>query len=201
MADGPTRHPGGEDGRGETVDIADLVREHHGAVYGYAYRLCGNAADAEDVSQQVFLIAQQKIEQLRDPRRTLGWLLTITRNCYLKDRKKRRPIPTAGLELEIEAVTQTLPASDDIDRERLQLALDQLPDDYKIAVTMFYFEQISYKEIAEELQIPIGTVMSRLSRAKTHLRRRLTGSEDSGHGSKRHRPHLARPDSSKSTKP
>lgn len=62
---------------------------------------------------------------------------------------------------------------DDIDRERLQLALDELPDEYRLVVAMFYFEELSYKEIASELELPIGTVMSRLSRAKGRLRHRL----------------------------
>ena len=66
-----------------------------------------------------------------------------------------------------------------IDREELAAALDELPDEFRLVLLMFYFEDLSYQKIAEQLDIPIGTVMSRLSRAKEHLRRRLTP-EDAG---------------------
>jgi RNA polymerase sigma-70 factor (ECF subfamily) len=65
------------------------------------------------------------------------------------------------------------PDNGQIDSERLQMAIDDLPDEFKVVVVMFYFQQSSYKEIATSLEIPIGTVMSRLSRAKSHLRRKL----------------------------
>jgi RNA polymerase sigma-70 factor (ECF subfamily) len=57
-----------------------------------------------------------------------------------------------------------------VDKEALQAAINGLPDEFKLVVVMFYFEQRSYKEIAEQLRIPIGTVMSRLTRAKSRLR-------------------------------
>ena len=62
---------------------------------------------------------------------------------------------------------------DQVDQEELGKALAELPDEFRLVVLMFYFEDLSYKEIAEQLELPIGTVMSRLSRAKGHLRRRL----------------------------
>ena len=63
------------------------------------------------------------------------------------------------------------------DPERLQNALDQLPSRFKVVVLMFYFEECSYREIAEQLELPIGTVMSRLSRAKGHLRDAVLAAE------------------------
>ena len=62
---------------------------------------------------------------------------------------------------------------DPIDREELAAALDELPEESRLVLLMFYFEELSYQQIAEQLEIPMGTVMSRLSRAKEHLRRRL----------------------------
>jgi len=153
-------------------DIAQLVAEHHQAVYGYAYRLTGSVHDAEDLTQQVFLAAQRKIGQLRSIDMAKSWLFAILRNCFLKDRQRRRPILAADLELRIDTIPAA-PQKEEIDRDRLQDALNQLPDAFRLATVMFYFEECSYKEIAERLDVPIGTVMSRLARARANLRSML----------------------------
>ncbi len=155
------------------LDMALLVAEQHAAVYRYAYRLTGAVCDAEDLTQQAFLAAQRKLGQLRDPQHARGWLFAILRNCYLKTKRKRLPLTAASLDLDIESIPEELPDELAIDPERLQAALDELPDEFKIVLLLFYFEGCSYREIAEKLSLPAGTVMSRLSRAKGHLRARL----------------------------
>jgi DNA-directed RNA polymerase specialized sigma24 family protein len=82
-------------------------------------------------------------------------------------------LAASALQIPLEEIPAEDIADDSIDREELQTALGELPDEYRLVVLMFYFEELSYKEIAEQLEIPIGTVMSRLSRAKGHLRARL----------------------------
>ena len=159
------------------LDIARLVADHHAAVYRYAYRLTGAACDAEDLTQQTFLAAQQNLRQLRDAQHGRSWLYAILRNSYLKLRRKRVPLSAASLELDINSVPEDLPEIAAIDPERLQSALNELPDEFKMAVLLFYYEGCSYREIAEKLATPIGTVMSRLSRAKGHLRARLFDGE------------------------
>jgi RNA polymerase sigma-70 factor (ECF subfamily) len=129
-------------------------------------------ADAEDLTQQTFLLAQERLHQLREPERVRGWLLAIARSCYLKSRRKRIPLPAAALELDVEEIPADVRESE-IDSQLLQAAIDELPDDFKVVLVMFYFQDCSYKEIAAQLETPIGTVMSRLTRAKSHLRRRL----------------------------
>jgi RNA polymerase sigma-70 factor (ECF subfamily) len=156
-------------------DLAGLVRQHHAAVYGYAFRLCGAPAEAEDLTQQTFLIAQQKLGQLREPERARGWLLAIARSCFLKSRRKARPLSAADVELAVDEIAAPVPEAEAIDREQLAATLAELPDEFRLVLLMFYFEDLSYQAIAEALEIPIGTVMSRLSRAKAHLRRRLSG--------------------------
>lgn len=171
---------------GVRAAMVALVAEHHAAVYRYAFRLTGTAADAEDVAQQTFLIAQEKLDQVRDVERVGHWLLAVARNVFLKMRRRRTPAPVGGLEIDVNSVPD--PASldatggddnEEIDPQRLQTALDELPDEFRIPVLMFYFEEASYREIAEQLDLPPGTVMSRLSRAKSHLRRRLLAVERS----------------------
>jgi RNA polymerase sigma-70 factor (ECF subfamily) len=151
--------------------VAQLVADYHEPLYRYAYRLSGSAADSEDLTQQVFLIAHQKVDQVRDAQSVRGWLFTVLRNCYLKGRRKELGLPIAELDV------NTIPAEppgESIDSQELQAALDTLGDEFKLVVVMFYFEHHSYREIAEQLEIPLGTVMSRLARAKTHLRERLS---------------------------
>ena len=155
------------------MDVEQLISEHHQAVYRYAYRLTGSVPDAEDLTQQVFLIAQQKLGQLRETGSARGWLFTILRNSFLKSRARQRPVTEATLQLDISRVPAKAPRDEDIDREQLQCAIDQLPDHFRLVLLMFYFEECSYREIAERLDLPMGTVMSRLARAKAHLRSRL----------------------------
>ena len=164
-------------GEGATVDLPSLIAAHHAALYRYAYRLSGCAAEAEDLTQQSFLIAQRKLHQLREAERAGAWLFAVLRSCFLKSLRRQRPIPAAALNLEVEEFAGPTPQVDDIDRERLATALADLPDEFRLVLLMFYFEELSYQEIAKQLEIPIGTVMSRLSRAKGHLRRRLTPEE------------------------
>ncbi len=165
-----------------SIDMARLVGEHHQAVYRYAYRLTGSVADAEDLTQQAFLTMQQKLGQLRAAECVRSWLFSILRNCFLKSCQKRRPTPAGGIALNIENIPAEPPAGDWVDRERLQRALDELPEMFRLVIGMFYYEDCSYKEIAEKLDLPIGTVMSRLARGKSQLRSLLFESESAtGH--------------------
>jgi RNA polymerase sigma-70 factor (ECF subfamily) len=150
-----------------------LVVDHHMWVYRYAVRLCGRPQEAEDLTQQTFLIAHQKRHQLRDPAKARAWLLSIVRSCFLKGLKRVRPVAGSEADVCLEEVAAPC-APDEIDGERLAAALAELSPEFRVVVLMFYFEELSYQAIAEQLGIPIGTVMSRLSRAKAHLRRRLS---------------------------
>lgn len=154
----------------DTLDIRRLVADHHQAVFRYAFRLCGGEADAEDLTQQTFLTAQQSLSQLRSAESARPWLFAILRNCFLRNCRKPRPIPAASLELDVDAIPAEVPAAVLIDRAQLQQALDRLPEHYRIVLAMFYYEDLSYRQIAEGLELPIGTVMSRLARAKEALR-------------------------------
>ena len=151
------------------AEIAQLVAEYHPAVYRYAYRLTGAVQDAEDLTQQVFLTAQRNIGGLRSLVAAESWLFSILRNSFLRERQRKRPLLAADLDIHVDLIPADPPA-EEIDQARLQAALDRLPDHFRLVVVMFYFQGCSYREIAEELDMPIGTVMSRLSRAKDCLR-------------------------------
>lgn len=153
-----------------SVNLTELVAAYHVELYRYAYRLCGCQADAEDLTQQTFLQAQRSQHQLRDPECARAWLYTILRNCYQLARRKQQRTTVEPLGELVDQLPDLSQEEIPIDTEQLQSALDTLPDEFKIPVLMYYFEAASYKEIAAQLDLPIGTVMSRLSRAKTHLR-------------------------------
>jgi RNA polymerase sigma-70 factor (ECF subfamily) len=168
---GATGQPSSAAGRSAALlDSASFVAEHAATAYRYAYRLSGSVVDAEDLTQQAFLLAHERLEQLRTPEHARAWLLTIVRNCFLRSRRKLATLIEPLVEEPLEESTD-LP--DWVDPERLQQALGSLPDDARVILVMFFFEECSYKEIAESLEVPIGTVMSRLSRAKARLRQLL----------------------------
>ena len=152
------------------TQLADLVERYYALLYRYAYRLTGSAADAEDVTQHAFMTAYAKWDQLQDKTKAKSWLFTIARNAYLKDIRGPGCVNTAALD-EFPAPTKV--GTDDFDSEQLQNALHELPEEFRTPLILFYFEEFSYKEIAEQMDVPVGTIMSRLARAKGYLRQRL----------------------------
>ena len=153
-------------------ELLELVRDYYALVYRFAYRLSGSPADAEDLTQQTFLTAQAKLQQLRRPESAKAWLCTIVRNAYLKGRRSQNGFPVCSLESVAEPADAPLPDAE-FDSDELQAALDELPEEFRTTLVMFYFDEFSYREIAEQMGVPIGTVMSRLARGKSHIRRRL----------------------------
>ena len=157
---------------GNAVLVRRFADMYYEDVFRYAYRLAGTAAEAEDLTQQAFLMALQRAHQLRDPSRARAWLFAVLRSCFLKVCRKRVPTPAANMELDIGMIPDDV-SEMELDTEQLQNALDELSDEFRIVLVMFYFEQLSYREIASSLEIAQGTVMSRLARAKRQLRYKL----------------------------
>ena len=153
--------------------VQRLVEDYHTSLYRYAYRLSGSSADAEDLTQDTFIKALTNLSQLRDPSRVRPWLFSILRNAYLHRVRAERQQPCLSLEL-VGDVAEPLPESlPEIDSEQLQSALNELSEVYRTPIILYYFEEFGYREIAEQMDLPIGTVMSRLARAKAFLRNRL----------------------------
>ena len=155
------------------MEISQLVDQHFESVYRFAYRLSGTSHDAEDISQQAFLDAQRKLDTLREPDKVRAWLFMIVRNLY---RRRIRDQATHG-EVALEVLVE--PAGEErveqsLDSESLQQVLNSLPEEFRSVLLLFYFRELSYREIAEQLNVPIGTVMSRLSRGKQQLRERIS---------------------------
>src|SRR3954471_24486324 len=153
--------------------LHQLIDAHYQALYRYAFRLSGSAADAEDLTQEAFGKALARLPQLREPDRAKAWLFRILRNAYLhrvRDLKRHRVVPLDAVGDLAERPPDDLP---DIDPARLQASLNELDETFRTPIILYYFEDFSYRDIAEQMDLPIGTVMSRLARAKAHLRVRL----------------------------
>ncbi|GIX00705.1 MAG: RNA polymerase sigma factor SigE [Pirellulaceae bacterium] len=154
------------------VTIDELVAAHHRTVYRYAYWLSGCPATAEDVTQETFLKAMRGLAGLLDPGAAQGWLLRIARNEFLRMKQRQQRL-LAGVDTsEVQSREQDI-AGQLEERDWVHAALAELSEEFRTAILMFYFEELSYAEIARELQVPIGTVMSRLNRAKAHLKRKF----------------------------
>jgi len=152
-----------------------LVEEHYASLYRYGYRLSGSSADAEDLVQETFCKAQANLHQLRDPARARSWLFSILRHAYLhrvREEASSDCIPLDHVGEVAEPAPEELP---EIDPEQLQAALSELSEVYRTPIILYYFEGFGYREIADQMDTPIGTVMSRLARAKAHLRAKLIG--------------------------
>ena len=160
------------------------VLPHLDAAYNLAHWLLRNDQDAEDVTQEGLLRAYRHFAGFRGVN-AKAWLLAIVRNaCYgWIDQRNAGPQAVDSAELErLSAIDR--PVSSDSDPERalaikydvelVRRCLDDLPIDYRDALVLREIEGLSYKEISEIADIPIGTVMSRLSRGRTLLLRRLT---------------------------
>jgi len=160
------------------VEISQLVDQHYESVFRFAYRLSGTSHEAEDISQQAFLDAQRKLDTLRDPDKVRAWLFMIVRNLYRRQIRDRVTHGEVALEVLVEPVDQKRGSDKQVeqslDSESLQQVLNELPEEFRSVLLLFYFRELSYREIAEQLDVPIGTVMSRLSRGKKQLRERIT---------------------------
>ena len=160
---------------GVTPQLESLVSLHAKTLYRIAARLARSANDAEDLVQETFLTAHRKLDQLRDSKAALAWLISILRS-QLKEYYRKQPRTQVLTDADLEMVEPSAEIAQEweIGPTELKQAIDQLPDDYREPLVLFYFSELRYREIAEAVDCPIGTVMSRIARAKVWLREKLT---------------------------
>ena len=158
---------------GRKRQVEQFVAAFYEPLYRYAFRLSGSPQEAEDLTQETFCQAQNKIGQLRDEARAKAWLFSILRNAYLhrvRASKQENRVPFDSIGEIPDRPTEPLP---EVEPAVLQKVLGELPETFRTPIILFYFEEFSYREIADHMSVPLGTVMSRLARAKTFLRQRL----------------------------
>lgn len=173
--------------QGDLAAFNELVKKYEKQVYNFAYRLTGNYDDANDIAQDAFLRVYNAIGGFRGDASFTTWLFRITTNIFRDDRKRARAHPHSSLDealdLEESSVTRQIedpspsPAALTEERERgqiLQNAILSLPEYQRAMVVLYHTEQKSYEEIAEIMDLPIGTVKSRLNRARLALKEKLS---------------------------
>ena len=159
-------------------DFKRLVDEQYSPLFRFALTLAKSETDASDLTQQTFLIWASKSDQLRDASKAKSWLFTTLYREFLNRRRHEVRFPQVELDEAREEEMSILPNMNAIDSARVLEALSELEEPFRAVITLFYLEQFSYRDIAEVLEIPVGTVMSRLSRGKAQLRQRLVSNEE-----------------------
>lgn len=158
----------------QEVSIQALVDEHYRLIYRYAFRLTGSASDAEDLTQHTFLVAQQKLGQLHCRTQARAWLCAIVRHHYFRvSRRAKWGQPLHERFDLVDPLSEPEEWAFPVDLEQLPNALAALSEAYRSTLILYYFEQFSYAEIAVAMEVPLGTVMSRLARARLQLREEL----------------------------
>ncbi|MBC6830377.1 RNA polymerase sigma factor SigE [Corynebacterium sp. LK32] len=164
-------------GVGEMPSWSELVQAHADSVYGLAYRLTGNQQDAEDLTQETFMRVFRSLKSYR-PGTFEGWLHRITTNLFLDMVRHRQVIRMEALPENYDRVPGTLKtpeqAVDDamLDPD-LEIALAELQPDYRAVVVLCDVVGLTYEEIASTLGLKMGTVRSRIHRARSSLRETL----------------------------
>ena len=153
--------------RGDSSAFETLVRRYQRVLYAVAIRLTGNAEDAQDVTQNAFVRAYERLETYDPERRFFSWIYRIAVNESLNFLRVRRP--TDPLEDKFEADSAEDPVERQQIGERVQSALMGLTKEYREVVVLRYFGELSYEEIGETIGIPEKTVKSRLFSARQRL--------------------------------
>jgi RNA polymerase sigma-70 factor (ECF subfamily) len=172
--------------RGDIAAFDQLVRLYEKSVYNTAYRLAGSYDDAADIAQEAFVRAWNNLKSFRGDSAFSTWLYRIVTNVFLDDRKRKRSRPQRSLDeaiaLDESNVTRQFeddaPGPEEVAegaerRMVLERAIQTLPEAQRIVIVLYHTQGLSYEEIAEITNLPMGTVKSKLNRARLALRDRL----------------------------
>ncbi len=177
---------------GDREAFDELVRRYEKQAYNLAYRLTGNYDDASDVVVEAFVRAYQGLHTFRGDAHFATWLYRVVLNTFYDTRKRAKGAQyTISLEEQMELdgdtltrqIEDTAPGPEELveqqEREQvLQRAIAQLPPERRVLIVLYHFESLSYEEIAQVLKLPVGTVKSRLNRARLALREILEPSRE-----------------------
>jgi RNA polymerase sigma-70 factor, ECF subfamily len=159
----------------DTPTFEQIVDMHYQPLYRFAFTLARQEASAWDLTQETFRKFAAKGHQLIEPKKVKTWLFTTLYREFIDGHRRNSRLESldsstaSGIELESFSPEQ----ADKVDAASARQALLQLDDTFRAPLVLFYLEDHSYQEIAEILEVPLGTVMSRISRGRTMLRERL----------------------------
>jgi len=151
-------------------DFEGLVAQFYEPLYQFAFSLTRSEADACDLTQQTFYIWATKGHQLRDAGKVKTWLFTTLHRQFLETRRRQTRFPHHDIDLVVQELPTLSPVTvSQLDAAKVLDALNQVDETYQGAVALFYLQDCSYNEIAEALELPLGTVKSRISRGISQL--------------------------------
>lgn len=176
---------------GDRASLNTLIRKYETRAYHYAYRLTRNQEEAADIVAEGFLRVFNALGNFKGQSAFTTWLYRILTNCFLDIRKRERARPSVSLEAALQTpdgeverqVEDPRPTPDrrleSSERERgVEDAIGMLPEYQRAMIVMYHAEDMSYEDIAAALDLPIGTVKSRLNRARLNLRELLIKDEE-----------------------
>lgn len=171
--------------KGDQDAFADIVEYHKDKLYQLCYRMLGNREEAQDAAQEAFIRAYVNIHSYDSSKNFSTWLYRIATNLCIDKIRKKKPdyyldaevAGTEGLNMYSQiAADQALP-EDELERGELQDLIQseilKLPEKYRTVIVLKYIDELSLKEISEILELPIGTVKTRIHRGREALRNRL----------------------------
>jgi RNA polymerase sigma-70 factor, ECF subfamily len=167
---------------GSDQAFVELVNQYKGLVLNLAARMTGRADSADDLAQEVFLRVWKGLASFRGECKLSTWIYRITLNLCIAESKSARSrsqfvqVDDPAQEASLMTPTGDNPFADEVIlKERLGPLIARMPDQYRTAISLYYLKEFSYLEIAEVMDVPIGTVKSYLFRGKAWLRERLLG--------------------------
>lgn len=176
---------------GERMAEETLVQRHYRSVFNLAYRLCNNYDDAQDIVHEAFIRVHHALPNFRGDANFTTWLYRIVKNVFLDERKKQRIRSHSSLEEMVELEDNSVARQIEDPRpgpewqvertnmsEIIQRAVMALPETQRLMIGLYHFQHRSYEEIAGIMGLPIGTVKSRLNRARLALKSKLSSSRE-----------------------
>lgn len=162
---------------GDREAFGALVEQYRDNVYRLAYRMCGNAYDADEAAQEAFVAAWRALPNFRGDAKFSTWLYRLTTNAAIDVMRREKRHQTVGDGEMVDVADDADSPQETVERteqqEAVQKALSTLSEEYREVLLLRYMEELDYAEIAEVLQLPSGTVKSRINRAKTALKTAL----------------------------
>ncbi|OGS34588.1 MAG: hypothetical protein A2474_04645 [Elusimicrobia bacterium RIFOXYC2_FULL_34_12] len=166
---------------GDVYSFERLISQHQKKIYNVIYNMIGDESEAYDISQEVFIKAFKYMKEFRGDSTFFTWLYSIARNIFLNESKrfynKKRNFETSldnNDNIELLKISDNYNIDKELESNELQKkvreAIQQLPEEFKLVIIFYYLEGFSYEDIAGVMELSIGTVKSRLSRGKEHLK-------------------------------
>ena len=176
---------------GDASAFNNLIRKHEARAYQYAFRLTRNPEEAADIVAEAFVRIYNALHNFKGQSAFSTWMYRILTNCFLDIRKRERTRPTTSLETTVQTADGEMERQiedphrtphEEMERNererRVERAVALLPEYQRAMIVMYHAEMMSYEDIAAALDLPIGTVKSRLNRARLSLREILVKDEE-----------------------